>query len=228
VEKNMNLQEHIKKVLREELNIAPYLNRRVSSKKLHYIFDKVVAEVIKDFKTRQHRNSLVQFKNLINSEIMEDLHPILQRHYKKDGDIYDADQPYLDISSLLYDYFENDVEKIYNTEIANQANINESENKKVNLVKQLIHQLFDEVQFIKQSTYNGKPLLEVYFETNSLAMNIESWFTHDICETIEEYTGGSVKIAPSWGSPLRSKITDADVLIDCIVIKYDNLGNVIN
>lgn len=107
-------------------------------------------------------------------------------------------------------------------------NINESENKKVNLAKQLIHQLFDEVQFIKQSTYNGKPLLEVYIETDDSAANIESWITHNICDTIEEYTGGSVKVAPSWGSPLRRKVTDADVLIDCIVIKYDNLGNVIN
>ena len=109
-------------------------------------------------------------------------------------------------------------------------NINESEssNDKVSLAKSLIQQLFDEVSFIEQSTYNDKPLLTVYFNSDDTAANIESWFTHQICDTVKDYTSGEIKCNPSWGPEWRTNRNNPDILIDAILLKYDDEGNVLN
>jgi len=49
----------------------------------------------------------------------------------------------------------------------------ETDSSKLTLVKSLIHQLFDGVSFIEQSTYDNKPLLKVYFDSDDTAANIE-------------------------------------------------------
>ena len=107
--------------------------------------------------------------------------------------------------------------------------IEENQNKDVKLVKQMIYNLFDEVSFIEQSTYNdGKPLLFVYFDSDDPAANIESWFDEHISSTIMDYTGGHLVVCPYWvpNWDFRKKIVD--VYISTLKLKYDNLGNVIN
>jgi hypothetical protein len=108
----------------------------------------------------------------------------------------------------------------------------ESVNDKVSLAKSLIYQLFDEVSFIEQSVYvssiNGKPSLTVYFDSDDTAANIESVFTHEICDTLRDYTGGEIKCAPSWGPESRRNRNNPDILIDAIQLEYDDEGNVIN
>lgn len=112
----------------------------------------------------------------------------------------------------------------------NKKNITESkkEGGKVNLVKNLINGLFDEVSFIEQSTYNDKPLLTVYFDSDDTAANIESYFTHEICDTIKQYTSGQIKCNPSWGPEWRTNRNNPDILIDAILLEYDEDGNVKN
>ena len=109
-------------------------------------------------------------------------------------------------------------------------NINESEssNDKVSLAKSLIQQLFDEVSFIEQSTYNDRPLLTVYFDSDDTAANIESVFTHEICDTVKDYTSGEIKCNPSWGPKMRTLRNNPDILIDAILLEYDDEGNVLN
>jgi hypothetical protein len=113
-----------------------------------------------------------------------------------------------------------------------KLNESESVNYKVSLAKSLIHQLFDEVSFIEQSVYvssiNGKPSLTVYFDSDDTAANIESVFTHEICDTLRDYTGGEIKCAPSWGPESRRNRNNPDILIDAIQLEYDDEGNVIN
>jgi hypothetical protein len=113
-----------------------------------------------------------------------------------------------------------------------KLNESESVNYKVSLAKSLIHQLFDEVSFIEQSVYvssiNGKPSLTVYFDSDDTAANIESVFTHEICDTLRDYTGGEIKCAPSWGPEWRTNRNNPDILIDAIQLEYDHEGNVIN
>jgi hypothetical protein len=111
-----------------------------------------------------------------------------------------------------------------------KENINESEssNDKVGLAKSLIQQLFDEVSFIEQSTYNDRPLLTVYFDSDDTAANIESVFTHEICDTVKDYTSGEIKCNPSWGPKMRTLRNNPDILIDAILLEYDDEGNVLN
>ena len=104
----------------------------------------------------------------------------------------------------------------------------ESGNDKVSLAKSLIQQLFDEVSFIEQSTYNDRPLLTVYFDSDDTAANIESFFTHEICDTVKDYTSGEIKCNPSWGPEWRTNRNNPDILIDAILLKYDDEGNVLN
>jgi hypothetical protein len=104
----------------------------------------------------------------------------------------------------------------------------ESGNDKVSLAKSLIQQLFDEVSFIEQSTYNDRPLLTVYFDSDDTAANIESVFTHEICGTIKDYTSGEIKCNPSWGPKMRTLRNNPDILIDAILLEYDDEGNVLN
>ena len=110
-----------------------------------------------------------------------------------------------------------------------EKNINESmsDKNKINLVKKIIYD-FDEVSFIKQSTYNDRPLLTVYFNSDDTAANIESWFTHQICDTVKNYTSGEIKCNPSWGPEWRTNRNNPDILIDTILLEYDDEGNVLN
>ena len=109
-----------------------------------------------------------------------------------------------------------------------KLNESESSNDKVSLAKSLIQQLFDEVSFIEQSTYNDRPLLTVYFDSDDTAANIESFFTHEICDTLRDYTSGEIKCNPSWGPEWRTLRNNPDILIDAILLKYDDEGNVLN
>ena len=106
--------------------------------------------------------------------------------------------------------------------------VEENQNKKVKLVEQMIYDLFDEVSFIEQSTYDNKPLLKIYFDSDSEAANIESWFANQITNTISEYTADNIIVCPYWKPDWDWRKKEADVYIDTEKLKYDNLGNVIN
>ena len=107
--------------------------------------------------------------------------------------------------------------------------IEENQNKDVKLVKQMIYDLFDEVSFIEQSTYNdGKPLLFIYFDSDDPAANIESWFDEHISSTIMDYTGGHLVVCPYWVPEWDFRKKIVDVYISTLKLKYDNLDNVIN
>ena len=99
----------------------------------------------------------------------------------------------------------------------------------MDLVKSLIYDLFDEVSFIEQSTYNdGKPLLFIYFDSDESAANIESWFDEHISSTIMDYTGGHLVVCPYWVPEWDFRKKIVDVYISTLKLKYDNLDNVIN
>jgi hypothetical protein len=106
--------------------------------------------------------------------------------------------------------------------------VEENQNKKVNLVKQMIYDLFDEVSFIEQSTYDNKPLLTIYFDSDDPAANIESWFDKHISDEIMEMTNGNVVVLPYWNFKWDSRWKNVDVYINTKKLKYDNFGNVIN
>jgi len=104
----------------------------------------------------------------------------------------------------------------------------ESEGHKLKFVKQIIHVLYDEVSFIEQSTYNNKPLLKIYFDSDDTAANIESWFDTKISRDIDKWTSGNIVVCPTWMTEWDVRKKNADVFIETELLKYDNLGNVIN
>ena len=104
----------------------------------------------------------------------------------------------------------------------------ETEGYKLNLVTKIIYTLYDNISFIKQSTFNGKPLLIIYFDSDDTAANIESWFDEKISRDIDEWSSGNIVVCPSWVANWDSRKKNADVYINTELIKYDNLGNVVN
>lgn len=106
--------------------------------------------------------------------------------------------------------------------------VEETQNKEVKLVKQMIYDLFDEVSFIEQSTYDDKPLLTIYFNSDSKAANITSWFAEHISDEIMQITGGHVVVCPYWAFHWDFRHKIVDVYITTELLKYDEDGNVIN
>ena len=104
----------------------------------------------------------------------------------------------------------------------------ETEGYKVNLVKKIIYTLYDNISFIEESTYDGKPLLIIYFESDDNAANIESWFDEKISRDIREWTSDSIVVCPDWAANWDWRKKNADVFINTELIKHDELGNAVN
>jgi hypothetical protein len=136
-----------------------------------------------------------------------------------------------DIWDVIYNYT-NIATDVYHKTVSKCEGkvIEESKEKssKLNLAKKLIYELFSEVSFIEIGEYHGKPLIKVYFDSDDTAANIESFFTHEICDTLKDYTGGEIVCNPGWGPEWRTNRNNPDILIDAILLKYDDEGNVIN
>ena len=95
----------------------------------------------------------------------------------------------------------------------------EKTNKEVNLVKQMIYDLFDEVTSIEIGEYDNKPKLIAHFNSDSKAANIKSWFDEHISSEIMQMTGGHIVVLPYWAPDwdFRKKIDD--VYIDTRVTR---------
>jgi hypothetical protein len=105
----------------------------------------------------------------------------------------------------------------------------ESEDKKLNLVKEMIYSLFDEVEFIEVDTnYEKKPLIKIYHDVEDTAANYDNWFSERIIDEIKEMTGDGVVLAPWWALGWDWKYKNPDFYIDVQKIDYDDEGNVIN
>ena len=135
-----------------------------------------------------------------------------------------------DIWDVIYNYT-NIATDVYHKTVSKceGKTINESieENPKINLAKKLIYELFSEVSDIKMSMYDDKPLIKVFFTSNSTAANESSWFAKQICDTIMEYTSGDVIIAPWWAPNWDRTKKMADLYLNTELIKYND-DDVIN
>ena len=104
--------------------------------------------------------------------------------------------------------------------------VEEKEDNKMDLVKSLIYDLFDEVSYIEQSTYDNKPLLFIYFDSDEPVENIEAWFDELISEKIMDYTGNNIVLCPYWVSKFDFRKKIADIYISSLKLKHDNSENV--
>ena len=122
------------------------------------------------------------------------------------------------------------VKTFLNQVMGDKSNITESkdvsQNKKVKLVTQMIYDLFDEVTNIEQSTYLDKPLLTIYFKTNSKAANITSWFAEYVTDEIDQLIGDNVVVLPYWTFYWDPRLKNVDIYIN--TKQSDEDGNVMN
>ena len=106
---------------------------------------------------------------------------------------------------------------------------NKSEDKKLELVKEMIYSFFDEVEFIEVDTnYKGKPLIKIYHDVEDTAANYDNWFIRRIIDKIMEMTGDGIILSPWWAAGWDWKYKNADFFMDVQKIEYDDEGNVIN
>lgn len=108
----------------KELNPPNFLLRRVNLDVLSNRFMNSLDYAINVFKGRTRRNSLTNFKVLVITDLMEGIHPLLQRNSMVD-DIYNDDNLYSKISDFLYEYFDQDIKNAYE-ELVNDMGIQES------------------------------------------------------------------------------------------------------
>ena len=104
----------------------------------------------------------------------------------------------------------------------------ESEDKKLDLVKQMILQLFDEVEYIEIGEIYGKPLIRIYHDVENTAANYDTWFEEVIEDKIDEMTGGNIILCSWWTPQWHYKRKNADFFIDVERIEHDDEGNEIN
>ena len=138
----------------------------------------------------------------------------------KDVDIHDEEFPFL----------KEDVKRIHNKLYGESESLNESksEDKKLDLVKQMILQLFDEVEYIEIDEIYGNPLIKIYHDVEDTAANYDNWFEEVIEDKIDEMTGGNIILCSWWTPQWHYKRKNADFFIDVERIDYDENGNKIN
>jgi hypothetical protein len=106
---------------------------------------------------------------------------------------------------------------------------NKSENKKLELVKEMIYSFFDEVEFIEVDTnYQGKPLIKIYHDVEDTAANYDNWLSHEVQDKIMEITGDGIILSPWWALGWDWKYKNVDFYINVQKIEYDDEGNIIN
>ena len=139
----MNIQENIRRILRED-SFINYLKRRISFDTIDKRFLNSLKYAIDVFKQRKALDyGSSHFKTLVVSDLMDDIHPLLQRHYKKEGDVYD--EIYDDLENFIYGKYDEVMDQVFHEKFKKEKNINESDNKKdyTKILKELVQPYYD-------------------------------------------------------------------------------------
>jgi len=94
------------------------------------------------------------------------------------------------------------------------------DNKIVDVFKKWLYKNYDEITFLEVSTYDGHPLIKIYYTTDSDAVNHDSWLAGEISDNWNALTGGKIPILPRWKfSGYNAKIViDTEEFVDDEVI----------
>jgi len=205
-----------------------YFLRRVDSDVLDRKFTNALNKCSERYNSikENYPQSLTWFKNFVTATLIMSVERMIELENEEGS---------RKIQDSLIDYYSDEIEERWNElqEFGIRESITrilreETEGYKVNLVKKIINTIYDNISSIKESTYDGRPLLIIYFESDDTAANIESWFDEKISRDIREWTSGNIVVCPDWIFDWDSRKKNADVFINTELIKYDNLGNVVN
>ena len=177
----MNLQETIRKVLKEEVNESTFFIRRVDMSLINKEFFENL-NIITDVYLRKYIDGID-----FNFETFEN-HVI---HYFMDGYHNDLtnggenDYPFDEVYKFLSNYFHDKIKDRYDTFFGNKINesVDKSKDKKLKLVTNFIYYMFDNVGV----EYNSKDNeIMVYYDKQEELVPIE------ICDVINDFTGLNV------------------------------------
>ena len=102
--------------------------------------------------------------------------------------------------------------------------VEDKTNKEINLVKQMIYDLFDEVTSIEVGEYDDKPKLIIHLNSDSKAANIKSWFDEHISDEVMQMTGGHIVVCPYWTPDWDFRKKIVDVYIDTRVTRIKDIN----
>jgi hypothetical protein len=108
------------------MNIFNFIIRRVSLEVLDRRFMNSLDYGVQVFLNKKKNAKLKNFKELVVTDLMDDIHPILQRHYQGDEDIYEVDEISNGIYGFLHNYYDDIMTDTYQNEIQPDMKINES------------------------------------------------------------------------------------------------------
>ena len=73
-----------------------------------------------------------------------------------------------------------------------------STNRMIKLFKNWLYSNYDEISFLETSTYDGHPLIKIYYTTDSDAVNHDDWLAGEISDEWNKITGGQIPVIPRW------------------------------
>jgi len=250
---SMNLKESIKRILREETDIPLKIRRRILPKLIENAFQTAL-DGNTMLKTKPgsmlHKASFITFANFVIDDMVE----YMEDQINMDGNsyYYGNDDAYIEeVRNPLLKHYGDRIKKRYDDivggdvfeSVLEETNIPLQVKRRINgdSLAELIHDIkslidsgydesdaiYDTVrQFIASKQYKlNNDSEQSYYDT---AANIESWFDEKISRDIEEWTSGNIVVCPDWIFNWDSRKKNADVFINTELIKYDNLGNVVN
>jgi hypothetical protein len=187
---NMNLQENIKRILREDRKLSNFLLRRLEM--LDY-------EVEREFNGPwgAHNNICIFFKSDIEyfETIMENAIDAMYYNYFSHMDDNSGEwaHEYLDMVNYIRNKYQYKIMKHYDNncgsgliplkESIRKVLREESEDKKLKLVKSIIYNMFDNVSL----EYDSKANEILIYHDNEETLEIS-----EICDTINDFTGLNV------------------------------------
>ena len=134
------MKELIRHILKEETSLPLFVRRRITPQQMRKSFLNALYYVIERFLGKHFVRdfgflSLDKFKELVISEMMENIHPYTKQ-YGVLNDPYEDDETYSMISDSLSKHYSDEIEDNYNT-FFGKKDINESQetNRKTRMVK---------------------------------------------------------------------------------------------
>ena len=109
------------------MNAANFIRRRIRPEVLDKRFMNSLNYVVGLYLNSRRNKELGAFKDLIISDLMDDIHPLLQRYYTgDDDDVYDNDEIFYGVRNYLNNIYDDIMTDTYKNEIVPKMRVNES------------------------------------------------------------------------------------------------------
>jgi hypothetical protein len=144
------MKELIRHILKEETSLPLFVRRRITQQQMRKSFLNALYYVIERFLGKHGFLSLDRFKELVISEMMENIHPYTKQ-YGVLNDPYEDDETYRMINDSLSKHYSDEIEDNYNT-FFGKKDINESE--ETSIKKKLLNSI-DDIGILKTSRKVG-------------------------------------------------------------------------